>query len=138
MKRSINNQLVTQISFAMILHNVVSTTSFTWRIIFGPTNPFFAVFESYFANLWSSLTFLLLTEMSVIKTLLVFKWSWIVGVDEQFASRFSILLNLGYILISQTARFVFKRHRQGDWNNTTSGLSNKMQFLAARPRPLHL
>ena len=138
MKRSINNQLVTQISFAMILHNVVSTTSFTWRIIFGPINPFFAVFESYFVNLWSSLTFVLLTEMSVIKALLVFKWSWIVGVDEQFASRFFILLNLGYILISQTARFVFKRHRESLISAIGKQHYISMQFLAARPKPLHL
>ena len=103
---------MTQICFAMILHNVISTTSFIWRIFFGPINPLLAVLESYFANLWSSLSFLLLTEMSVIKALLVFKWSWMVGVNEQFAGRFFISLNLGYILISQTARFVFKRQRE--------------------------
>ena len=92
MKRSINNQLTTQFSCAMILHNLISSPLFTWRNIFGPIHSSLAVFETYFANLWSSLCLLLLTEMSVIKALLLFKWSWIVGIDEQFAGCFFIFV----------------------------------------------
>ena len=61
-------------------------------------------------NIWASSSFLLLTEMSVIKALMVLKWSWIVGVDEQFAGTFLVLLNGGYILVSQSARFVPKSY----------------------------
>ena len=108
MKRSINNQLATQFSCAMILHNIISSTLFTWRSIFGPIYLKLAVLESFMTNVWATSSFLLLTEMCVIKALLAFKWSWIVGVDEQFAGTFLILLNSGYILISQSARFVPK------------------------------
>ena len=58
---------------------------------------------------------ILLTEMSLIKALMVFKWYWIVGIDENFAGTFLIVLNLGYILVSQTIRFVFSNVNQ---NNT--------------------
>ena len=108
MKRSINNQLSTQLSCAMILHNIIYSTLFTWRSIFGPINPIIAVFESYFVNIWVSLSLLLLTEVSVIKVLMIFKWSWIVQVDEYFAAILLLLLNLGYTILSQTARLVQK------------------------------
>ena len=106
MKRSINNQLSTHLSCAMILHNIIYSTLFTWRSIFGPIHPKLAVFESYFINLWVSLSLLLLTEMSAIKVLMIFKWSWIVEVDENFAAFVLLIWNLGYIILSQTARFV--------------------------------
>ena len=104
LKRSINNQLSTHLSFVMILHNIICSSLFTWRNIFGAIHPSLATFETYLANIWGNWCLLLLTEMSVIKAFLTFKWSWIVGVDEQFAGTFLIFLNLGYILISQTAR----------------------------------
>ena len=108
MKRSINNQLYTQINYAVILHNIIYYPLFTWRHIFGPLYPSLAVFLSFFAGCLYSLVVLILTEISVIKALLIFKWSWIVGIDEQFAGTFSILLNVGYVLFSQSARFVHK------------------------------
>ena len=108
MKRSVNNRLATQFNCAMILHNIIFSTLFTWRSIFGPIHPKLAVFESYFVNLWINLSLLLLTEMSVIKVLMIFKWSWIVQVDEYFAAIFLLQLNLGYTILSQTARLVQK------------------------------
>ena len=72
--------------------------------MFGTLNFHLAAFESYMANFSLHWGLLLITEMSVIKALLIFKWYWIVGVDEQFAGTFLILLNLGYTFLSQTAR----------------------------------
>ena len=106
MKRSINNQLASQFSCVLILHNIICSTLFTLRIIFGPIDQSLAIFETYFSNFWASLSFLILAEISVIKALMVFKWSWIVEVDEKFAGTFLMLFNLGYHLVSQTARFV--------------------------------
>ena len=72
--------------------------------MFGTLNFHLAAFESYMANFSLHWGLLLITEMSVIKALLIFKWYWIVGVDEQFAGTFLILWNLGYTFLSQTAR----------------------------------
>ena len=91
----------------MILHNIINITFFTWRSIFGPIHPMLAIFETYFANLWGSISFLLVSEMSLFNMLMVLKWSWIVEVDEIFVGNFLMLFNLGYILVSQTARFVY-------------------------------
>ena len=106
MKRSINNQLVTQLGCAMILHNLVCTSIFTLRVIFGPVYLPVAVFESFIMNIWMTWSFLLLTEMSVIKALMIFKWSWIVAIEEKFTGKFLIGFNLGFVITSQIARSV--------------------------------
>ena len=108
MKRSINNQLWSQVSLAMILYNCVCSTIFSLRFIIGPLYSGVALFESFIADIYMSWTFLVLVEISVIKAFLIYKFSWIVGVDENFAGNFLLKFNLGYILISQTTRFVNK------------------------------
>ena len=106
LKRSINNQLVTQLSFAMILHNIVCTSILTWRILFGPVHHFPAIFESYIYNFWVNWSLLILTETFLIKAFLIFKWTRIV--EENFIGLFLILLNLGCIILCQSARWVDK------------------------------
>ena len=108
MKRSINNQLVSQVGLAMILFNCVSSTIFLLRFIFGPLNFGVAVFETWIGNIYLSWTLLVLAEISVMNALLIHKFSWIVGIDEDFAGKFLLKFNLGYSLISQTARLVHK------------------------------
>ena len=106
MKRSINNQLWSQAALAMIVHNCVCSTIFSLRFIFGPLHFAVAAFEACIVNSWMSGGLLVLAEISVIKALLICKFSWIVGINEHFAGRFLLRFNLGYILISHTARFV--------------------------------
>ena len=108
MKRSINNQLWSQVALAMILQNCVSSTIFLVRFMYGPLHFGVALFEVCVVNIYISWIYLALAEISVIKALLIFKFSWIVGIDENFAGRFLIKFNLGYSLISQTARLVHK------------------------------
>ena len=106
MKRSINNQLVSQVGLAMILFNCVSSTIFLLRFIFGPLNFGVAIFETWIGYVYLSWTLLVLAEISVTNALLIHKFSWIVGIDEDFAGKFLLKFNLGYCLISQTGRFV--------------------------------
>ena len=108
MKRSINNQLVSQVGLSMILHNCVSSTIFILRFIFGPLHFGIALFEVFIVNIYISWALLVIAEISVMKALLIYKFSWIVGIDENFAGRFLLKFNLGYSLTSQTARFVHK------------------------------
>ena len=108
MKRSINNQLVSQLGLAMILHNCIFSTIFLLRFIFGPLYFGIVVFEVFIANMYVSWVLLVLTEISVVKALSICKFSWIVGIDENFAGRFLLTFSLGYCFVSQTARFVHK------------------------------
>ena len=106
MKRSINNRLWSQASLAMILYNCVCSTIYSLRFIFGPLHFAVAAFESCIANSWMSWTLLVLAEISVINALLICKFSWIVRINEDFAGSFLLRFNLGYVLVSHTARFV--------------------------------
>ena len=109
MKRSIDNRLWGQALLVhMILYNSVCSTIFLMRFIFGPLPFGVAAFESYVANCWISWGLLLLIEISVVKALLNYKSTWVLGINENFAGRFLLRFNLGYILISQTGRFVHK------------------------------
>ena len=108
MKRSINNRLWSQVGLAMILHNCVCCTIFLLRFIFGPLYFVISVLESWVVNIYISWVLLVLAEISVMKALLIHKFSWIVGIDENFAGKFLLKFNLGYSLISQSARFVHK------------------------------
>ena len=110
MKRSINNRLWSQLGLAMILHNCVCSTIFLLRFIFGPLYFGIVVFEVFIANIYISWVLLVLAEISVVKALLIYKFSWIVGIDENFAGRFLLKFNLGYSFVSQTVRFVHKFH----------------------------
>ena len=105
MKRSINNQLWSQAGLTMILHICVCSTIFMLRFMFGPLHFGFAVFETYSKNVLNSWVHLVLAEISVMKALLIYKFSWIVGIDENFAGRFLLKFNLGYSVIFHTARF---------------------------------
>ena len=106
MKRSIINHLLSQLCLAMILYNCVCSTIFLLRFIFGPLCFCVATFETYIANVWINWTLLLMAEILIIKALLINKFSWVTGIDENFAGRFLLRFNVGYILISQTGRFV--------------------------------
>ena len=108
MKRSINNRLWSQVGMAMILHNCVCCTIFLLRFTFGPLYFVIAVLESWVVNIYISWVLLVLAEISVMKALLIHKFSWIVGIDENFAGKLLLKFNLGYSLISQSARFVHK------------------------------
>ena len=53
-----------------------------------------------------------MAEISIVKALLINRFSLVMGIDENFAGRFLLRFNLGYILISQTGRFVHKYFMQ--------------------------
>ena len=108
MKRSINNQLWSQVGLSMILLNSVCSTIFLLRLIFGPLHFGVAVFETFIINFYISWVYLVLAEISVMKALWIYKFSWIAGIDENFAGRFLFKFNLGYSVIFQAARFVRK------------------------------
>ena len=76
------------------------------RFILGPLYFCIATFETYIANVWMSWSLLLMAEISIIKALMSNKFSWVTGIDENFAGRFLLRFNVGYLLISQTGRFI--------------------------------
>ena len=106
MKRSINNQLVSQLMLAMLLNNNLITPCFTWRVMIGPIYPPIATFASFLGNVCVSWYLLTLTQMTLVKILLMFKWSFMAGIDDNFMGKYLQLVNLGFLFVSQFYRYI--------------------------------
>ena len=106
MKRSINNQLVSQLMLAMLLNNNLITPCFTWRVMIGPIYPPIATFASFLGNVCVSWYLLTLTQMTLVKILLIFKWSFMAGIDDNFMGKYLQLVNLGFLFVSQFYRYI--------------------------------
>ena len=67
LKRSLNNQLISQVGYPVMLHNLIVVPSWTWRVFFGPLNTGWADTVVLIGNaitIWVSLCF---TEALTIK-----------------------------------------------------------------------
>ena len=79
MKRSLNNQLTSHLMFSMFLNNNVTLPIFIWRVIFGPIHQYIATIVAFLRNFYVTWNLLLLTQMTVVKSLLLFKWPLMSG-----------------------------------------------------------
>ena len=104
MKRSMKNQLMIQIWYNGVISNNICTPLLTWRILFGTLNPNVAIFESFWGNFFTTWFFLCLTETVVIKALMISKFSYMAGVNDDFMGRFFLYGNLGFLLVCQLSR----------------------------------
>ena len=105
MKRSLKNQLLAQLGYSMIINNTICTPLLTLRIFFGPLSPEIAAFNSFWKNISLIWSIICLTEVFVVKALMLNKFSYMAGLDDTFMSRFLFLENLGFLFISQSSRF---------------------------------
>ena len=105
LKRSLINQLVVQIGYCMIINNTICTPFLTWRIFFGPLYVGIAAFNSFCKNVCMVWIMTCLTEVFIVKALMLYKFSYMAGIDDTFLSRFLFLENLGFIFLSQLSRF---------------------------------
>ena len=105
MKRSLKNQLLAQMGYSMIINNTICTPLLTLRIYFGPLSPEIAAFNSFWKNISMFWIITCLTELFVVKALMLNKFSYMTGLDDTFMSRFIFLENLGLLFLSQLSRF---------------------------------
>ena len=73
--------------------------------MFGPLYLPIATFASLLNNICISWYLLTLTQMTLVKVLKIFKWSFMNGIDDIFVGEFLILVNVGFLSLSQLARY---------------------------------
>ena len=95
------SQLLSHIMHALLLHNILCTPLFMWRMIFGPLNLYVALFESFVDNICLAWGFLCITEISILKAIMIFKWSWIAGMNDIFFGLILAQGNCGFVVLSQ-------------------------------------
>ena len=64
-----------------------------------------ATYVSLLNNICTSWYLLTLTQMTLVKVLMIFKWSFMTGIDDNFVGEFLILVNVGFLSLSQLARY---------------------------------
>ena len=72
LKHSVNDYLLTLISWTVILHNLVCSSIWTWRILIGPLNMILAEFQGFIQCIFLSTALLNLAEISLIKVLIIY------------------------------------------------------------------
>ena len=73
--------------------------------MFGPLYFPIATLASLLNNICISWYLLTLTQMTLVKVLKIFKWSFMNGIDDIFVGEFLILVNVGFLSLSQLARY---------------------------------
>ena len=71
----------------------------------GPLYIPIATLASLLNNICIAWYLLTLTQMTLVKVLMIFKWPFMTGIDDNFVGEFLILVNVGFLSLSQLARF---------------------------------
>ena len=74
LKRSLNNQLISQVGYPVMLHNFIVVPAWSWRVFIGPLNVFLADLVLLTGNaiaIWISLCFL---ETIIVKAAMATKY----------------------------------------------------------------
>ena len=105
MKRSLMNQLTSHLMLGMLLNNNLVTPFFTWRLLIGPVYSSIATFVAFIENIVVTWNVLAITLMSLVKTLLTFKWSLMARTNDLFMGRYLFRANFVFCLFSHTTRY---------------------------------
>ena len=70
----------------------------------GPLYLPIATYVSLLNNICTAWYLLTLTQMTLVKVLMIFKWSFMTGIDDNFVGQFLIIVNVGFLSLSQLAR----------------------------------
>ena len=112
LKHSVIDYLMTLIGWTVILHNLVCSSIWTWRIIIGPLNVILAEFQGFIQCIFLSTVFLNLAEISLIKALMNVRWSVVAGMNDQIIGKFIFGANLGLITTMHLSRYFLGSHRE--------------------------
>ena len=105
MKRSLNNQLTSHLMFNQLVENNIATPIFIWRTLVGSVHPYIALFVAFLRNMQLFWNVLLMTEWSVVKSLMIFKWPFMAGLDDIFTGTFLLRINFILCILSQLFRY---------------------------------
>ena len=89
-------RLTSQCAYPVIIHNLVITPIWSYRVFFGPLNWIVADFAISTGNACVSWVLLCLTEALVIRAIMITSYKNFSGVDDMFVSTFIFLVNLGF------------------------------------------
>ena len=95
----------------------------------GPLYIPIATYVSLLNNICTSWYLLTLTQMTLVKVLMIFKWSFMTGIDDNFVGEFLILVNVGFLSLSQLARYWLGSMYESQEFHMLSGIGSSSFYL---------
>ncbi len=93
-KRTILNQLTSDLAWHCILANMTSLATFMFRLTTGPLSTFMASSTYYVSNQTVAISAMLsLNEMAILKFLSIFTWKRLPPINEDFFGHFLRIMN---------------------------------------------
>ena len=105
MKRSLNNQLTSHLMFNQLVENNIATPIFIWRALVGSIHPYIALSVPILRNMQLFWNLLLIDQMSVVKTLMIFKWPFMAGLNDIFMGTFLFQIIFLSCILSKWFRY---------------------------------
>ena len=104
-KRSLKNRILSLTGIFILLDAFSARIINAWSILIGPINPFFGFLCMLVESFVGVTVILCLTELIIFQNLMLFKFSQISILNEDFCSNFITMTNLGFAGISQLTLF---------------------------------
>lgn len=79
-------------------------TVYSKRILFGPLPAEIALLQSILKNVSVSWFLTCLTEIFLVKSLMLHKFSYMAGLNDNFMGKFLLIGNIGFVIITHTSR----------------------------------
>ena len=105
MKRSLYNRINSQGAYPLIFSSLLCTPAWTWRVFIGPRKTFVADVVVFIANSCTIWILLCLTEAIVVRAVLLTKFKYIIGINDNFFSIFMFMFNAGFTFGYQIGLF---------------------------------
>ena len=90
------HRLTSQCAYPVIIHNLIVTPIWSFRVFFGPVNWIVADFAISTGNACATWVLLCLTEALVIRAVMITSYKNFSGINDNFMSTFISLVNSGF------------------------------------------
>ena len=95
-KRSLLNRLSSQCAYPVIIHNLIITPIWSYRVFIGPLNPTMAELTAVIANSCIIWVLLCLTEALLTRAIMATSYKYVSGINDMFFSNFIFMVNFGF------------------------------------------
>ena len=95
-KRSLLNRLSSQCAYPVIIHNLIITPIWSYRVFIGPLNHTMAELTVVIANSCIIWVLLCLTEALLTRAIMATSYKYVSGTNDVFFGNFIFMVNFGF------------------------------------------
>ena len=104
-KRSLGNKLLSKVVISKMGWGLAHF-GFFWRFLVGPVSPEVAWFIVNIRQFFENMAYIYLSNTIIYRILMIYGWKYVCYIDEHFFDLAILLINVGFCIIVQVARWV--------------------------------